>query len=375
MKSFNKLKDKSKLKTNQLFELEKSNQHLLATNSELKFKYDLEHKAKQKLEETHNQIKAKYEELAMKQQHNESKVALLNQKSSELEKSAADHKAEAAKRKEKNTELAKHLKSLELTYSNCNEELKKLSYTVVELKRSNDALFSEREKLLGDTQQVLEENSLLKEESTGLAQQVEETAKVLKQQEHTFSQLSVKNQQVLATEFKLKHKKNKIKNLQENNAKLNEQLRELTRKYDCDLQGACLERDAIHTELEEIKHTQNTELTLVESQIVGIEREIEKLRFENAQLLTREQELAKELRTCDADRERYKQKSLNLKKQMKEMASCIEETETILQEVIQQHNLELEKAKRGGERGHSIQQRLRALDDVQSMIKAHKAVY
>mmetsp|Transcript_12643 Transcript_12643/g.12728 ORF Transcript_12643/g.12728 Transcript_12643/m.12728 type:complete len:275 (+) Transcript_12643:2043-2867(+) len=271
----------------------------------------------------------------------------------------------------KNKSLRNKLKEMQKLMDMEKEEILLLKKEAEELRFSLSDLNEENEKLNQDNQINEEEKRAIQQEVEHLNKVLEETSQKLSKQENALGNMGSK-QDLEFLEGEIKKKSKKIKQLKQINQELMEKVNDSDSKLNSEKNGLMQERDNILAELEAYRNGQVHELSIVENQVNMIEQELIKLKEQNKVLLLREQEIMKELRSSEAAKMKYKDKCCELKEQLNDLESYVAETETHLKNLIEQQKKDLTGLKTNEDKNQAVTSRLRALEDIQNLIKAHK---
>lgn len=367
------LKKELKQNTKKSNELEKQLQNLQSSLNEVNYKFGVECKERKRYEDENVNLRNRVSELLGVNSGLESKNELLKIRSEELEGNWVSARQEAETRKMKLKELRNKLKEMQKNIEDEREDLLFLKKEAEELKFNIHELNEENERLNQDNQMHEEEKKDIQQEVEHLNQLLEEQNQRLSKQENALGNMGSKSD-IDFLESELKKKSKKMKQLKQANQELLDKMTEVESRSQAEKNIILQEKEEILSELEMYRTGQVHELSIVENQVNLIEQELNKLKDQNKTLQMREQEILKELRSSEAAKMKYKEKCCELKEQVNDLEAYVSETEGHLKSMIEQQKRDMTGIKSSEEKNQVLSSRLRALDDIQHLIKAHKNV-
>lgn len=318
---------------------------------DMQTKLDVEKRAGKQVEQDRNSYRDKVEELTNRNGMLEGRVSLLLQKLGDVENELAQTKQEAHLRQAKHKEMKNRLRQVEFDQRN---NIMKEGQKEIEAHE--------------EMRKLLEENKMIRDEFDNLARTLEDSSKLLEEQESELRVLRKGHDENEKTQDAVKNLNRDIKNLEKELMHAHETIRKLE-----EARVMSEQREAEMTDdIENLKKAQGEELEELESQVQSIEEELIRLREQNKWLQGREQDLIKELRQAENSRDKYKTKTTHQKQRAEALEKEIKKLQSRIDGLVEQHKWEVENLKSGDDKNKVLTSRLQALQDIQGLIKAHR---
>ncbi|CAG9312803.1 unnamed protein product [Blepharisma stoltei] len=254
------------------------------------------------------------------------------------------------------------------------DEILKLRIKADDLNSQIKELLIENKKLTKENRDLHENKKSLENEINNQNNKYEEALQRISRQEQKIERLQTQSpiSSGNASSYEIKKLTKKIKKLKKERQELQDKLNRGSKMTDERMMELIRERDSAVQELNMCRDEQVNELTIVENQIDVIEQELIKLKEQNAVLINREQEIMKELKKSEDLKEKYVGKVEKLKEERESYKNYIAEAENYIKELVEKQQKVTKSSILTDDRGQAVSSRLRALEDIKNLIKAHK---